>query len=331
MDDNERALRSSPPKYYVVFKGPWCLWNEDESDRLGWGKRHADRSGRGVGLYGKFNRHKFVDKYIRALGEGASLPNSVDWRSHGGREAGSIRQPWKARWKSYGTSAAALHDIQGFCALYDVTIPTKIKTYDTLAREAKEADHARGRFVGDGLEEHHMGARPYHATKNSVKGLRRHNEAQKQEFLLETATKASTRYRGNHRQDSAMSDASWMSEASFMSDSSTESVGRVWPLRENAGASSGGSCMGREQRWLAKKNERQQFVQDGWQTELEEEAERRRAQVKQEELDLEAYRQRVKEEVADDSDAGRHRIGFGTKESLEPALYYFRSHEFANA
>jgi hypothetical protein len=199
--------------------------------------------------------------------------------------------------------------------LYGVNIPSELKNYDTLAREAKEARHARSRFVGEGLDDHNMAVRPLQATKNSAEGLRKHHLTQKQQFMLESRKSTSPHYRRYQRGNSGsgeswVSDDSFVSGASFASNTSAASIGRNWPLREKravgsqvaregagegrgaGGGGGGGGGGGRNQReklWLAKQVERQQVAQNGWQAELEEEEERRRAEEKQEELDLEVW------------------------------------------
>ena len=61
---------------------------------------------------------------------------------------------------------------------------------------------------------------------------------------------------------------------------------------------------------------------------------RREAEVLQQQAELEEYRKRVQADLvvsASDEHAARHRMGFGTGQSLEPAIYHFRNGEFANA
>jgi hypothetical protein len=57
---NRDRLKRSEPKFYIVFKGRWCRWEIDESNEFGWGKKTPAPSGKGIGLYGMFQRHHGV-------------------------------------------------------------------------------------------------------------------------------------------------------------------------------------------------------------------------------------------------------------------------------
>lgn len=110
----ERLVRADP-KFFVVFKGRWCTWELDENDTYGWGKKIPAAGGKGIGIYGMFQRHHGVERLVRQLGEGPALLNLVGWRTTKGKRSNRSQkkdtrelhtQPFQRAWQAYGTKAA---------------------------------------------------------------------------------------------------------------------------------------------------------------------------------------------------------------------------------
>ena len=102
------------PVYAVVFKGKFCMWQDDDTDEYGWGDKTVSTTGEAIGLYGPFNNHHGVKRMVQQL--------AGTWKS---RPYQVFSQPYSF----YTSREVALEAISRFNRVYGVRIPTATKQY----------------------------------------------------------------------------------------------------------------------------------------------------------------------------------------------------------